>query len=490
MGRTRIAGMLAAAVALVAGLTVAALELSAGGPAAVRLVPRPAIAADPLAFSPGQAAAFERAAAEGLSQVIYDKSPGGVLVAAARTAAFRPLIERAAKGTGIDPDIVEAIVMLESGGRPDVIAGSDAANAAGLTQILAETASNFLGMQVDLAQSRVLTAKIAAAEQRGDRKAVVRLLAKRRSIDARFEPAQAIAGTIRYLTTARITLGRDDLAVVSYHMGIGNLENVLRSYGGAAAGDPIPDLVARDDLSWARVAFGSSPDSHPAAWRLLAGFGDDSKTYYWRVLAAEQIMRLYRGDPTQLEALAYLHTSAGGAAQVLHPEPVTHRFLTPAGVARAQSRGDLQPLPDDPSALHFRIDVQLGAPAHELGRSPSLYRSLRPEALALLVYLASEVERISGSAEPLTVSGAVTDEAYEQLLPGGAPGGYSLDTTGYAFDIRRRYGSPAQAAAFQYELDRLQALDLIAWTRERTVIHITVSSAAEELVPAVLERAR
>ena len=54
----------------------------------------------------------------------------------------------------------------------------------------------------------------------------------------------------------------------------------------------------------------------------------------------------------------------------------------------------------------------------------------------------------------------------------------SLHTTGYAFDILRRYESGAQAAAFQYTLERLETLGLIAWSREPSLIHITVASEA------------
>ena len=54
----------------------------------------------------------------------------------------------------------------------------------------------------------------------------------------------------------------------------------------------------------------------------------------------------------------------------------------------------------------------------------------------------------------------------------------SLHTTGYAFDILRRYESGAQAAAFQYTLERPKTLGLIAWSRELSLIHITVASKA------------
>jgi len=66
---------------------------------------------------------------------------------------------------------------------------------------------------------------------------------------------------------------------------------------------------------------------------------------------------------------------------------------------------------------------------------------------------------------------------------------YSLHTTGYAFDIRRRYESGAQAQAFQFLLDDLTARGLIAWVREPAAIHVTVASEANALVPLMLERA-
>ena len=479
-------------MAVAVGVLVAVIGVgNRGGGKAVRYIPRGQLSADPLAFVAGRTAEFERSAGEGLSQVLYVKSPGGVLAAAARTARFRPLVERATAGTGIDANLVEAIVLLESAGRADAIAGGDPTGASGLTQIVAETGLDFLGMRVDLGASRSLTRRIERARERGKFAKALQLEAARKAIDARFVPRKALAGTVRYLSAARARFGRDDLAVVSYHMGIGNLESVLRDYAQAPAGEPIGAIVRADGLSYARVFFGSSPVDHAAAWRRLVGLGDDSKTYYWRVLAARQIMRLYRKDPVRLKALADLHERKASAEEVLHPLPLTERFLTPDDVEGARQQGRLQPLPDDPKLTHFRVDPRLGEHAPRLARSPDLYRALRPEALALLSYLADMVHTISGSATPLIVTSAVRDESYQRLLSQTNPeatAAYSLHTTGYAFDLLRRYGSSAQARALQYELDRLQALNLIAWVREPSAIHVTVSSQAGELVPATLRQ--
>ena len=485
--------VLVAVAALVAVLVSRGLSGSGPGPAPL-LVPRAEPPAeDPLAYAEGQDEALERAAAFGLSQPLFTKSPGGVVAAAGRTAAFRDLVDEAVDGTAVDADLLEAIVFLESGGRPEVVAGDDAARASGLTQILAETAQNFLGMPVDLARSRELTRRIAAARRRGDAAAVRRLRDRRRAIDARFDPAQALAGSVRYLTVAGERFGRDDLAVVSYHMGIGNLTNVLRAYAATGSGVPVRDLVANEELSWARVFFDSSPVRNIAAHQLLQRLGDDSPTYYWRVLAAHEIMRLYRDDPDELARLAALHRAKASAEEALHPPEETARFGTPGDLRQAWDDRLLQQLPEDAGAFHLRLDPRMGELADRLGVPRALYRGLRAEALATLLYIGLQVHALSGASQPLTVTSTVRDEEYQRLLREAnveATRNYSLHTTGYAFDILRRYEpGGAQASSFQFVLDRLTARGLIAWVREPAAIHVTVSSDAAVLVPALLEEA-
>src|SRR5205807_7274143 len=116
-----------------------------------------------------------------------------------------------------------------------------------------------------------------------------------------------LAATVRYLRFAEARFGRLDLAVESYHMGIGNLAGVLAAYGGGSA------------VPYVQLYFDTSPDHHGSAYRLLSSFGDDSWTYYWRVLAAAQIMGLYRTDRAALERHSSLQTAAGSAELVLHP---------------------------------------------------------------------------------------------------------------------------------------------------------------------------
>ncbi|MEA2405114.1 MAG: hypothetical protein QOE08_1761, partial [Thermoleophilaceae bacterium] len=373
-----------------------------------------------------------------------------------------------------DPDLIEAVIFLESAGRPDAIAGGDVKGAAGLTQILSGTGSGLLAMRVDVKQSARLTRRIARADRRGRRATARKLRAARRRVDERFDPAKAIAATGRYIQFARGHLGRDDLAFESYHMGVGNLQNALAAFGAG-------------HVPYVRLYFDSTPLLHPRAYRILASLGDDSATYLWRLYAAREIMRLHRDDPKELARLAALHTAKATAEEVLHPRSDTQVFEKPADVARERENGGLLDLPGDPAAAFLKIDGRMGELAPRLDAKPDLYRALRPEALAALAYIAAGAHEISGTA-PLIVTSTVRDRAYQRLLlrtNSEATHAYSLHTTGYSFDIERTYRSRRQAVAFQFMLDRLTALNLIAWAPEPRAIHVTVSSEAKQLEGAL-----
>jgi soluble lytic murein transglycosylase-like protein len=418
---------------------------------------------DPLAFSGARRAEFERRAAAGLAHVLYAKSPGGAFASARRTARWRPPIERAARQGGIDPDLLEAMVLLESAGRPDVVAGEDPEAAAGLTQIVAGTAVDLLGMRVEVRRTRELSGRIAAAEALGDRRGAARLRARRRRVDERFDPLRALAGSVRYMTIAEERFGREDLALAAYHMGIGNLETALRAYAGPHSDEPIASLVAERGLSYARLYFDSSPLLNSRAYAKLAGLGDDSATYLWRLLAARGIMRLFRERPRELRRLAALQIGSDSAERVLHP-PGAAVFPDARSLERAALDRRLVDPPGAPESLGL-VFRQLSGPR----------RALRPAALSVALYIGAGTRAISG-APPLAVIRATT-AAGEALTD-------ELHATGYAFDIARRYHDHRQAHAFEFMLNRLQALDLVAWRRERGRIHVVVAADADELLPS------
>lgn len=425
--RRVVALLLVAAVVAV----VAIVLLTGGGGGPKRLVPGGGDNSgeyDPLAYQPGREADLVRRATSGFSDVVYEKTPGGVVASARRTARWRPLVERAARAYGVDPDTLEAVVFLESAGRPDVVAGGNLEGAVGLTQILASTATQLLGLKVDLARSRALTARIARASTDKKRR---RLERARRKADQRFDPKLSLEAAARYLKQAKDKFGREDLAVASYHMGMGNLQTLLGRYGD-------------DSASYARLYFDSAPMRKATAYSLLSSLGDDSSTYTWKVLAAREIMRISRDNPQQLGRLAGLESTGGPAARRLYPD----------GVPDTNAKARKPPAYLSQLGLRLRGDAQSDY-------APD------PRTEAVLAYIAAGVRAISGQT-PLTVSQA----------------------HGVGIEVWRKYRSRKQALAFQYMLDRLQAWNLIAWGRGDSTLAIAVGPDAAKVLPPAAKLAR
>jgi soluble lytic murein transglycosylase-like protein len=475
----------AAAVAALALLVLGGYDAREYGFEAAESGAERASGDDPFEWDAGQREAFEEAATLGTSHVIYALSPGGVEASARRTSRWLPEIRRAAERHGVDPVRLEAIVFLESAGRPEVIAGKTPEAASGLAQIIPSAATDLLGMKVDLDRSIALTKEIGKALRKGNEKKAERLARERAAIDERFDPEAALDGAARYLAIAGRRFGAPDLATASYHMGIGNLENVIRAYTGASEEQPIAETVAAADLSYAQLYFDSAPDEHSEAHQLLSGFGDDSSEYLWKILASEQILDQARSDPGGLEQAADLATAKATLEELYHPEDETEVFDDPGAIEDALEDGELAELPAA-RQLGWIRDSQMGELAPKLGQERSLYRALRPEALATLSYMAARVRELSGAKQPLRVTSGVRDLEYQGLLSATnaeATQNYSLHTTGYSFDVLREYEDKEQAAAFQFMLDRLQALALIDYAVEPAAIHITVSERGEELLP-------
>jgi hypothetical protein len=175
-------------------------------------------------------------------------------------------------------------------------------------------------------------------------------------------------------------------------------------------------------------------------------------------------MSLYRKDPAALAEQA-LRQSGPSAERVLHPRGSTPVFA-------------------DDAALKTRelavVDGPALRPSRALAQGDSSGRALQPAALTLLRYLALGVREIAQTAPLVVTSAARSVEAEERDTRGesGAETAPSTHATGYAFDLSRDYRSPAQAQALQFWLDRLTALDLIAWVREPAVIHVTAGGEA------------
>ena len=303
-------------------------------------------------------------------------------------------------------------------------------------------------------------------------------------MDARFDPPRALEGSARYLEIAQQRFGREDLAATSYHMGIGNLESVIADY--VAPRPPRATTRATVEeygLSYPRVFFDSGPLRNPRTFRRLSRLGDDSRTYLFRLEAAREILRLYDEDRDELRRLAALHGAKASAEEVLRPRAENEPYAEPDDLRAAYDDGELVPLPNAPARLRLRLDRRMGELAPRVGEEPALYRGLRPEALATLLYIAKETRRISGRGE-LEVTSTVRDVSYQRLLVASTPEAtqrFSLHTTGYAIDLARSGGR--QERALTHVLERLRALSVSDWVYEPGAIHLTVGPDGERYLP-------
>src|SRR3954447_23426476 len=193
-------------------------------------------------------------------------------------------------------------------------------------------------------------------------------------------------------------------------------------------------------------------------------------------------MHLWRANRNALRFELAQQVRKNSSEEYMHPLSQTHRFGTPNAILRAYGHA-LRAIPMDTPHTHIAISGTLGAEARKLGRSRRLYRGLRPATLDVLLYIGRRVHELSGSRHSLILTSALRDNRYQRVLlrvNSNAARTYSIHTTGYAFDIARVYSSNAQAAAFQFVLDRLQSVNAIAYIREAAAIHIAVASDAAQ----------
>jgi hypothetical protein len=207
-------------------------------------------------------------------------------------------------------------------------------------------------------------------------------------------------------------------------------------------------------------------------------------------------MRLYREDRPALARENELQNRKASSEDVLHPAESTTTFADPAALAQAQRTGAVEGLPRTAlRANGLSISPAMGELAPRLKQSRRLYRALRPGALAGLLTIGAAVRALNGDERPATklvVTSTVRDRQYQAMLGAEnvqATKALSQHTTGWAMDIARTYPAGQTAQLFQWTLTRLQALDLIAWVREPTAIHLTFNSSATKELGGVLRRA-
>jgi hypothetical protein len=281
-------------------------------------------------------------------------------------------------------------------------------------------------------------------------------------------------------------LGRSDLAAAAYHMGIGNLQDVIAAY---VRPRPLtgstPKTVAKYGITYARLYYDSTPIRNAAAYRKLASLGDDSRHYLFKLDAADTIMRLRAARSGLLERIAALQTAKASGENLLRPEDRFPPYEDAGDLRKAYAKDELIALPDEPRRLGFRVDRGMGSLARRVRERRALFRGLRPEALATLLYVTKEVRRIAGGSH-LRITSTVRDLKYQRALVGvnsQATRAFSLHTTGFAVDVSRNFRNRREERAFIAVLERLRAQEVLDFVYEPAAIHFTVGPEGERLLP-------
>ena len=394
----------------------------------------------------------------------------------------------------------EADLLLESGGDPNARSVSDAI---GVAQFMVGTGQR-CGLKIDLRASNRLSRKIAeldeaiewlamqpedfvrplpkgshapgtpyTKEQWLDLRRTQResLVAKRRIVDERFDPAKSVRVQTRYLLRLTRRYGGVDWALQAYHGGEGGVSRTVglyaRSHGpyqlasrGAGSRSNMP---AYSDL-YKRV----TPTAAPAAFAYLYGRSDDHRNYWWKVLMAEQALTLYHRDPEEFKRQWQSLKPGYSTDVVYYPEPEPLQFQDGASLRAAHRSGEIVPLPPTAPTLGLKTDVATLDPA-----SAPLLKGLRPEAMGALLKLA-RLYRSHGGKDALVLTGMARTAGYQALwdakyprkpLPADVPRDPEYHTTGLVFDIKRPQRD-WDRKVLEYALGALHDSLRIAWRKE------------------------
>jgi hypothetical protein len=322
------------------------------------------------------------------------------------------------------------------------------------------------------------------------RVAELRLLeAKRRQVDERYDPAKAIAAQTRYLVRMARRYGSLDWTFQAYHGGEGGVRNTVSYYLGsrwqqfASAESAIRGVLAsrgggyqrvRAPLSFEELYFRTAPLSHPMAFSYLYGRSDNHRYYWWKILAAERAIDIYRRDPQEFHTQWRALRPGQRLEVVWYPNSKELNFRDAADLKRGYAAGELVRWPASARSRGLVLgDVAPLDPANGFD-----YKGLRPEALGALYRIAAIYLANGGSKQPLTLHSLVQPEAYRARLNATRPPSWmrrltkpedvpiDLQPTGLCFDIVRPT-TEWNRKVLEYALGVLADRNQIAWVEER-----------------------
>jgi Transglycosylase SLT domain len=408
-------------------------------------------------------------------------------------AALERLFRDAERKNGFPASVLQAMAYLESWG---VANAESPAGPRGILQI-SEATGKRMGLRIVYA-ARHRTVKTQTAIRNKHGKLVYRTVRHKETYtvlvrDDRLKPEKAIPAAATYLAGLEQRYGGRDWAIWAYHCGEGCVADFRAMANGANGLGGPPAGVAK-------VFFGCSP-----VWnRDLCGAiraqmdRDYSPTYWFRVMRAEQLLRMYWDDAREFRDLAAEYQYA--ASPALRAPDRLAAWLKPrdlifqtGDIARDDPASKLVSAPDDPDFFGYRVDGHAGTGDWRVKALPS--------TIGTLMYVAFETRRLFEVLRP--GEAFVPLEATALVLPkadgsiDGLQSARMLDhSSGLVFDLSVSGLPAAELESLQFVLDdlgwngALGFIDEPAATQAPRTLHLGCSPSSRDFFAAVLEEAQ
>ena len=396
------------------------------------------------------------------------------------------LFRDAERQSGFPASVLQAMAYLESWG---VANAESPAGPRGILQI-SDATGRRMGLRIVYAtRHRVTKTKTMVRNKHG--KLVSHTVRHKETFsvlvrDDRLKPEKAIPAAATYLAGMEQRYGGRDWAIWAYHCGEGCVADFrAMAKSGKGLDDPPPSV--------AKVFFGCSP-----VWNreLCAAIRaqmdrDYSPTYWFRVMRAEQLLRMYRDDAPEFRDLAEQYKYAAAPAQRapdrlsawLKPQDLIYQT---GDLIRTDPGNKLVNAPGDPEFLGYSVDAH----ALPLGL---------PSTIGTLAYIAFETRRLYEALHaeeafmPLAATALVLPKA-EDGSAARAPGARILDhASGQVFDLSVAGLPPGERECLQFVLDDLGwsgALGFIDEPQEKETVHIGCSPSSRDFFAQVFEEAQ
>lgn len=403
------------------------------------------------------------------------------------------IFESASNASGVPASLISAVAYLESWGEAHA---ESPAGPKGIMQF-AEATARARGLRIiRQTKYRVSTERVQVKRKK---KLVWRTVKRRTPYtvlvrDERLMPEKAIPAAANYLAYMERKFGGIDWAVFAYHCGegcVGDVKSLARQSIG------MPD----EKLSVARMFFSGSPAFNREIYETVRYHmsRDFSPTYWFRIMRAQQLLKMQKEDPADFRKLAEQYRNLDDPDKRaphrlsvwLKPEEAVYQTCDDI---RRDIGTRLLRVMDKPEYFGFTVR-KTGFSVNP--KDLEAYLAASPAALGTLTYVAFETRRLYEAMKPkgerfvpLEVTALVKPSAESDRRNGKSE--IHSHCTGQVFDISLENLPRGQKEALHFVLNDMGwdgYLGFVEESADSNTLHIGCSPSAREFFARIYDEA-